>query len=197
MNILLHTCCGPCLSGSRLYFDEEGIDYTTFWFNPNIYPEKEFNKRFRTLEGFLKDLEAPVIIGCGMDNSQFRSIVGSFLLKDEIPLDYEGEISSRCDICYWIRLRESALKAKGIGADGFCTTLLLSKYQKHDRIKHIGKIIEENIDIDFHYTDLRRYWSKSLNESRRYGLYRQRYCGCDLSLRESIKMRPSIMIKDP
>lgn len=186
MTIMLHTCCAPCLSGSIHYFMEEGVDYSVFWYNPNIYPEDELNKRYHTLLGFGMDIGSSIISGCGMDNKEYSKMIGCYLFDGTAPEDLFLVLRSRCDICYYVRMRACAMMAKKSGSEGFSTTLLLSRYQKHDRIRMVGESIEDEMDIDFFYMDLRRYWNRSLDESRRYRLYRQRYCGCELSLRESI-----------
>ena len=186
MTIMLHTCCAPCLSGSRHYFMEEGVDYTVFWYNPNIYNEDELNKRYNTLLEFGKDIGSSIISGCGMSNDDYRKMIECYLSDGTVPEDLGRILRSRCDICYYIRMRACAIMAKEKGSEGFSTTLLLSRYQKHDRIRSVGESIENEMDIDFFYTDLRRYWNRSLDESRRFRLYRQRYCGCEPSLKESI-----------
>ena len=87
----------------------------------------------------------------------------------------------RCRACLAHRLHVSALAARGMDAQGFTTTLLLSKYKPHDWIRRAGTRLGSELGIPFVYADLRRGWGTSLKESRELELYRQPYCGCIFS----------------
>jgi predicted adenine nucleotide alpha hydrolase (AANH) superfamily ATPase len=201
--ILLHTCCAPCLSGARIGFQDEGIPFRSYWFNPNIHPLQEHDRRLASFEYYIGsdpfdlfriDQDGRIEYLNGI--AEYRG-EGSMVLLDTL------DIRSRCDICYFMRLLRTAKEAKDAGFPGFSTTLLLSKYQKHDRIKAVGELISSEMGIEFIYMDLRRYWGRSLDASRRYKLYRQNYCACELSARErgievsseSVQDKPEVRVK--
>jgi epoxyqueuosine reductase len=201
--ILLHTCCAPCLSGARIGFQEEGIHLRAYWYNPNIQPLLEHDRRLMTFEYYLgKDpIELFRIDHDG--RLEYTNVISEYIGAGSMALLDTMDIRSRCDICYFMRLSRTAKEAMIAGMTGFSTTLLLSKYQKHDRIKAVGELLSSQMGIEFIYIDLRRYWGRSLDASRRYKLYRQSYCGCELSARErgidasseSVDEKPEIRVK--
>jgi len=92
--------------------------------------------------------------------------------------------SDRCSYCYHDRLRSTALIAKRGKFNFFTTTLLYSKFQKHDMIKSIGESIGKSVGIPFYYQDFRKGWKEGMEESKQLELYRQQYCGCIYSEKE-------------
>ena len=92
--------------------------------------------------------------------------------------------SERCAWCYYDRLKSAALMAKRGKFDYFSTTLLYSKFQKHDMIKAIGEALGKSVGVPFFYNDFRAGWKEGIEESKRLGLYRQQYCGCIYSEKE-------------
>jgi predicted adenine nucleotide alpha hydrolase (AANH) superfamily ATPase len=93
----------------------------------------------------------------------------------------EGE---RCRICYHMRLRHAAQLARRGRFDAFSTTLLYSKFQKHDLIREIGESAGAEAGVTFLYRDWRDGWKEGVEASKAMGLYRQAYCGCILSEQE-------------
>ena len=89
-----------------------------------------------------------------------------------------GQEDDRCRVCYTLRLREAARRAKEGGFTGFTTTLLYSKFQKHELIQEIGERLGREVDIPFVYYDFRTGWQEGVRLSRELGMYRQPYCGC-------------------
>ena len=77
---------------------------------------------------------------------------------------------------------------RGFGV--FTTSLLYSKYQKHDLIKGIAQEMASEHGVEFYYEDFRRGWREGIVESRAMGLYRQQYCGCIYSEKERYEKRP-------
>ena len=84
----------------------------------------------------------------------------------------------RCRACLDLRLREAAAVAAVRGLQRFSTSLTVSPYQHHDLIADAGRRAADAAGVEFVYADLRRHYRRSIDESRRLGLYRQRYCGC-------------------
>jgi predicted adenine nucleotide alpha hydrolase (AANH) superfamily ATPase len=92
--------------------------------------------------------------------------------------------SQRCAYCYHDRLRSTALVAKRGKFDCFTSTLLYSKFQKHEEIKSIGQAVGKAVGVRFYYHDFRDGWKQGIEESKRLGMYRQLYCGCIYSEKE-------------
>lgn len=170
MDILLHICCGPCLIYPFSRLKSRGFNFRGFYYNPNIYPSGEYSKRKETLESLCKDLQLDVEI------PKFSQSVFSQAI--------EGEETSlrRCVICWSLRLRETARRAKEGGFGSFSTTLLVSPYQNHEMLKQIGYEIAEDTGVDFYYDDFRPGFREAQKEAKQRGLYLQKYCGCKYSM---------------
>ena len=165
LKIILHICCGPCTIYPLRILREMGHDLTGYYFNPNIHPYLEYKRRAETLCAYAGEKELPVIWAedYGME-AFFRMIV--------------GQEDDRCRICYTLRLQETARVAKEGGFAGFTTTLLYSKFQKHDIIREVGERLGREVNIPFVYIDFRAGWQEGVRLSRELGMYRQPYCGC-------------------
>ncbi len=171
MSLLIHACCAPCLTYTHKYFrDQYNGEITVLWYNPNIHPFKEYEKRLRAMIDFQKKTEMDVIYVDEYD-------LGMFL---------EGALKakSRCQFCYKFRLSKTAQIAKKKGYDAFTTTLTISPYQDHDLIKKIGKDEGKKNDIEFIYKDLTDGFYKSHELANKLNLYKQGYCGCIFSERD-------------
>ena len=142
-----------------------------YFYRHNIHPYTECLKRKETLESYAKEIDLRVIFQEGYDLNGF---IQNVVFRE----------SDRCSYCYHERLRATALVAKHGKFDYFSTTLLYSKYQKHDTIKSMGESISSSIGVPFYYHDFREGWKDGMEESKRIGLYRQQYCGCIYSEKE-------------
>ena len=144
----------------------------SFYFNPNIHPYSEYLRRLEALEACSAAKGAQLLVEedeDGMEN-WFRRVAFNE--------------SDRCRICFLVRLDRAAKRAVKDGYDAFSTTLLYSRYQKHDVIKLIGEELSEEHSIPFIYRNWRKGWDDGVREYRELGLYRQKYCGCVFSERE-------------
>ena len=92
--------------------------------------------------------------------------------------------NSRCPVCYHDRLRATARLARASRFDAFTTTLLYSKFQRHELIREIGESVGREVGIPFVYRDFRTGWKAGIETSKRLGMYRQQYCGCIYSEKE-------------
>jgi epoxyqueuosine reductase len=171
MRLLLHTCCGPCMSGVYPVLSSENINITGYFYNPNIHPSEEFSKRIAALKDYTKAKN----IGLVIDESY-----GQDLFDKEVI----GQAGDRCENCYKLRLGETAKYASKNGFDSFSTTILISPYQKHDKVRQIGEEMAKDYGIIFYYRDFRPYYKDSVIASKQMGLYRQKHCGCYKSLEE-------------
>jgi predicted adenine nucleotide alpha hydrolase (AANH) superfamily ATPase len=148
-----------------------GLDVMGFFYRHNIHPYSECLRRQETLEGYARQIDLRLIIQEGYDLEGFiQNVV--YREKD------------RCTYCYHDRLRTTALMAKRGKFDYFSSTLLYSKFQKHDMLKSIGESIGKSIGVPFFYEDFRSGWKEGIDTSKNLGLYRQQYCGCIYSEKE-------------
>lgn len=178
--LLVHTCCAPCLIAPLQHLRKDW-DVTLLWYNPNIHPYTEYIKRRDALNDFAQKEDIPVI------------------WQDEYDLEMYLKATSdtkeiRCYSCYELRLLRAAQIAMGQGFDAFTTTLLYSKYQKHDIAKNIGEKLSAQFGIDFYYQDWRELWQEGIDLSKQAGMYRQAYCGCIFSEKERY-LKPNKVLK--
>lgn len=142
-----------------------------FFYRHNIHPYTECLKRQEALESYAEQINLRVIYQDGYDLEGF---IQNVAFRE----------SNRCSYCYHDRLRSTALVAKHGKFDYFTSTLLYSKFQKHDTIKSMGKSIGKSAGVKFYYQDFRTGWKNGIEESKNIGLYRQQYCGCIYSEKE-------------
>jgi len=170
-SVLVHVCCAHCSAYTIKYWREQGYEVRAFWYNPNIHPYMEHERRLEAMKALAKQLTVPLIVSDGYEIiDYFRQVVG-----------HEDE---RCCRCFQMRLSRTARVAHENKFDAFTTTLLISPHQKHDLIREIGAIIAEETGVEFLYADLRKRYSDSRHITKSLDLYRQQYCGCVYSERE-------------
>lgn len=171
MKLCMHMCCGPCTTYTASILKEEGIKLQGFFFNPNIHPFKEFNRRLNSLDDLAKKTGLRVLFE---KTYGLQDYLRAVVFKEE----------QRCAICYAMRLEATAIQAKESGADAFTSTLLYSRYQKHDLIRKTGETMAEKHNIPFYYRDFRDGWQTGIDMALELELYRQPYCGCIYSEQE-------------
>jgi predicted adenine nucleotide alpha hydrolase (AANH) superfamily ATPase len=171
MKLLLHICCAPCAIYPMDVLRQDGVSITGFFYKHNIHPYTECMKRQNTLEEYAAHINLHVIYQKGYD-------LEGFLRKAAFREE------NRCAVCYHDRLNATAGLAAHGKFDAFSTTLLYSKFQRHELIREIGESVGKTIGIPFLYQDFRLGWKTGIEESRRMGMYRQPYCGCIYSEKE-------------
>ncbi|HAQ63055.1 MAG TPA: hypothetical protein DCR23_01195 [Ruminococcaceae bacterium] len=176
--LLLQCCCAPC-SSAVLERLKEHFRLKLYFYNPNIYPEEEYEKRLAQFdkllgaEEFSKGIE---ILPSVYEPEKFEEAV-----KD---LHNEKEGGARCTQCFILRLEETAKKAKEIGADYFCTTLTVSPHKNSQLLNELGLKAQEKYGVRFLLSDFKKKegYKRSTVLSNELGLYRQNYCGCKYSI---------------
>lgn len=176
MSVLLHICCGPCTVYPLEVFKAEGIKVRGFFYNPNIHPYQEFKRRLEAVEQLAAKQNLRV---------DYHRDYG---LREYLRQVVFNE-NNRCSLCYDMRLIEAVAQAKKARADAFSTTLLYSRYQKHDLIRQKAELLAEEHKIPFYYHDFREGWQRGIDISKEMGLYRQPYCGCIYSEQERYDKR--------
>ncbi len=171
MDLLLHICCAPCSIYSWQYFEQQGYNIEGYFFNPNIHPYKEFERRKNALLSLMEE-----------ENRKVK-LEGDYPLEDFLTQAVK-ELDDRCRLCYTIRLKQTAVYAREQGIKNFSTTLLLSPYQNHELLKEVGFKIAAEQEINFIYTDLRPGFKESIRRARESNIYVQGYCGCVFSEKE-------------
>lgn len=180
--ILLHSCCAPC-SSHVITFLTNYFDITILYYNPNIAPIEEYNKRKEEQIRLINTIDTANrldIIDCDYDNDIYESKIKGY---EECP-----ERGARCTICYELRMRKTAEIAKNNNYDYFCTTLSVSPYKNANLINQIGEKLAKEFNIKWLYSDFKKAdgYKKSIELSKKYNLYRQDYCGCIYSKRKNI-----------
>ena len=177
--ILLHSCCGPC-SSSVLELLSKYFDVTVLWYNPNLYPEAEYDKRLETqkqlIDAIAEDgVQAKLLVEPWRSEDYFSRIKG---------LENEPEEGKRCLECFKIRLDETARIASERGFEWFCTTLTVSSRKDAVAINAIGREAEAKYGVKWLPSEFKKREGnhRSIVLSEKYGLYRQEYCGCVFSL---------------
>lgn len=179
--LLLHSCCGPCSSYVMEYLTKY-FKITIFYYNPNISPMLEYQKRVEEQRRLIREVHPEI----------------SFLEGDYVPelfeemskgLEEEPEGGARCTKCYYMRMSETAKKAKELGYDYFTTTLSISPYKDSQRLNQIGEKLEQQYGISYLYADFKKRngYKRSIELSKQYHLYRQEYCGCEFSKRRVLQ----------
>ncbi len=184
--ILLHICCAPCALYPLEVLNDENLNITGFWFNPNIHPYLEYKKRLFEVQKISKILNFPLIVG---DNYEIEEYLKWILDRDGT------DRASRCKRCYKYRLSATAKYAAENDFDAFTTTLLYSKYQNHKVLKSLGEKFAENFGVKFLYRDFREGWSRGIKLSRKLKLYRQQYCGCIFSEYERFEKTADLVLQ--
>ena len=190
-SLLLHACCGPC-SSYVLEYLYKYFDITVLYYNPNIYPPEEYQRRLAELkklyESFPPALEGKVnVVELNYNPDDFYNAVET---RENPELAKEPEKGERCRRCYEFRLKQSFEYAATHQFDYFCTTLSISPFKDAEKLNTIGEQLERNAQNSTNSSQQKiPHWlpsdfkkkggfKRSLEISAEYGMYRQDYCGC-------------------
>ncbi len=177
--LLLHACCGVCSSYVLEYLSKY-FDITVLYYNPNIYPLEEYEKRLLNQKKIIQKLVPFVKLKTITYNEEE-------FLNNVIGFENEAEGGARCTKCFMLRMEKTAVIAKEEGYDYFCTTLSVSPYKDSQKLNKIGKYLEEKYDIKYLYSDFKKKngYKRSNELARMYDIYRQNYCGCRYSIKKT------------
>ena len=178
--LMLHSCCAPCSSYTLEYLSDF-FEISVLYYNPNISPEAEFEKRFEEQKRLIESLPAKnkiSLIKGDYNPSEFYEIAKGL---ENVKEGYE-----RCFKCYRLRLEKTAQIAKENDFDYFCTTLSISPLKNSQKINEIGFDIAEKYGVKWLPSDFKKKegYKRSIELSRKYDLYRQDFCGCVYSKKE-------------
>ncbi|MCK4805591.1 MAG: epoxyqueuosine reductase QueH [Candidatus Pacebacteria bacterium] len=181
--MLLHTCCATCALPIIEYLltEEKVGDITLYFYNPNIYPEEEYNRRLEDVGKIAKIYKLKLIVG--------KYEYGKWLdyIKKSLPQSPEEylENSDRCLNCFRFRLEETVKFAQKNNFDEFATTLSVNRFKNTEFINEYGKSLANKHKIKYKEVniDFNKAYELGLKLSKKYHLYRQKYCGCEFSIK--------------
>ncbi len=173
--LVLHICCAPDASyGVPAMGERYGV--VAFFFNPNIHPADEYERRLAATRKLAALADVPLRVAGGGDPEWEEAVSG---------LEGEPERGRRCDACIRMRLSRTAREAKILGIPAFSTVLTVSPKKDARLVNRIGREEAEKAGVLFVEADLKKKdgFRKSVEAAKRLGLYRQNYCGCRYSFR--------------
>jgi predicted adenine nucleotide alpha hydrolase (AANH) superfamily ATPase len=181
--LLLHSCCAPCSGEVMQRLLDSGIDYTIYFYNPNIHPLKEYEIRKNENIRFAEKNNVPFVDGDYDRDEWFKRAKG---------MEFEPERGIRCTMCFDMRFERTALYAHENGFPVFCSSLGISRW------KNMEQINESGIRAASHYPNM-TYWTfnwrkeggsqRMIQISKQENFYQQEYCGCVYSLRDTNRWR--------
>jgi len=174
--MLLHVCCANC-AAHPLEILKRDFDITMFFYNPNIYPRKEYLKRLASVRKLSLISGVPLMTGRYQNRAWARAVRG---------YEDEPEGGKRCRLCFAMRLEKTAYLARKYNMDFFAATLSVSPHKDSYTISQTARNISRTLGIDFFDSDFKKKdgFKKTMELSRSYGLYLQDYCGCIYSIRK-------------
>ena len=188
--VLLHACCAPCSSAIVEWLLQHEVRPTIFYYNPNIYPREEYEIRKQESQRHAESLGVEWIDGdyrhetwlhdvCGLE----RTLVPEERSQNEMAK--EPERGRRCELCFRLRLTETAREAQRLGFRFFATTLASSRWKSLEQIERAGRAAEQIVEGTTFWA---QNWRKGGLQERRnqllreYNFYNQLYCGCEFSI---------------
>lgn len=185
--VLLHACCAPCSSAIVEWLLAHGITPTIYYYNPNIYPQEEYEIRKNESKQHAESLGVKWIDDDWAHEEWLCAVRG---------LEHEPERGKRCEACFYHRLLATARKAQELGIPYFSTTLASSRWKNLEQINAAGEraakvVSDQKSDVRYQMSDVRFWaqnWRKDGLQERRnellktYAFYNQMYCGCEFSM---------------
>lgn len=176
--LLLHACCAPCSLAIVECLLQNGIRPTLFFYNPNIFPEKEYLHRKEEIIRYA-ELQGIDCVDADYDHQQW--------LEDVCGLENEPERGARCLRCFYLRLKRSAEYAHEHGFSVVATTLATSRWKSLEQVSQAGRLaVEPFEDLVFWGENWRKGGLQQRRSEllQRYQFYNQNYCGCEFSKRD-------------
>ena len=174
--ILLHSCCAICSGYPITLLKDMGYQVFVYFYNPNIYPTDEYQKRLDAQRKLCQHLDCELIEG-KYDTEEFYAYAKG--------LESEPEKGRRCDRCFELRLSKTAKLAKELGIKEFTTSIVISPHKNFAKLSKIGEKIATENNLLFKAIDFKKQdgFLKTNKLSKELNLYRQNYCGCEFSIR--------------
>ena len=173
--IVLHACCGICSGYPITYLRDSGYDVVVHFYNPNIYPEEEYQKRLDSQKKLCAHLGCELIEDIYNHQDYYNAISG---------FENEPEKGARCDICFKLRLEKTAQLCKKLNIEEFTTSMVISPHKNYEKLTTIGLDLAANYGLKYLPVNFRKNdgFLKTNNIAKSIDLYRQKYCGCKFSI---------------
>jgi len=154
---------------------EGRFDVTAYFYNPNIFPDVEYRKRFKDMQRVAHELGVP-LLDEGYDQKEFLQYIQGH--------EHDQEGGYRCALCFDLRLRHAAIYAKNNGFDAFTTVLTVSPHKSSSLVRYFGQKNADEVGTEFVFFDFKKGggFQESVRMSKKMKLYRQNYCGCEFSI---------------
>ncbi len=175
--ILILTCCAPDLT-YPLELLTKDYEVYVFFYNPNIHPIREYYRRL--IDAILvTEIYDAVWVDAPYDYREWFKYIKGY--------EKEPEGGKRCELCFRMRLERACEKAEEMGIGKITTTLTISPHKDASLIKRLGEEVCEGRDVEYVHYDFKKKdgFKRSVELSKKFGLYRQKFCGCVFSLREA------------
>lgn len=172
--ILLHACCAICSAHPIELLKSLGYEVVVYFYNPNIFPSQEYSKRLEAQKILCNHFNIPLIEGNYAPQAYYDYVKG----YEKCP-----EKGERCKLCFKLRLKETARKAKELGIKEFTTSIVISPHKNFSILTDIGEKIAQKENLTYTAIDFKKKdgFLKTNKISKDLELYRQNYCGCEFS----------------
>lgn len=173
MKIVLHICCGVCAAGVVERLTLEGHQVLGLFYNPNIHPLEEHNRRLEVAYKVANESNFPLEVAPYTPEVWF---------KETSSLENEPEGGKRCEVCYRLRLKRTYLYMEDCGYDAFTTTLTVSPHKSAEAINRVGREVGKERFLARNFKK-KEGFKRAIELAKKWALYRQDYCGCIYSMR--------------
>ncbi len=181
--LLLHLCCAPCALPIVEYLTKEKgrKDLILYFFNPNIYPKEEYEKRLKETEKLARMHNLKVLT----ENYNHKEWINYLKKSLKEKLEFYPENSERCLVCFSFRLEKTAELARRLGFEEFATTLSVNRFKNTEFINKYCQDLADKNKVRYLIFEGKPeiFYRKGFELSKKYNLYRQKYCGCEFSLK--------------
>lgn len=177
--LLVHVCCGPDAAGVINQLKED-FEIEMFWYDPNIQPKEEHDKRLEAFEKVCKLTQTPYTVG-EYDVENFETAIKG--------LEWTPEQGAKCSQCYDMRLDRAAREARDRGFEAYTTTLAISPHKVQKKLEAFGALNEKKYGVPYYARNFMKHegFKDSVEFTRKHEIFRQDYCGCFYSLHEGGK----------
>jgi len=174
--ILLHACCAICSAHPIELLKNLGYEVVVYFYNPNIFPFEEYQRRLEAQKTLCKHFNVELIVGDYEPQVYYDYVRGFEICPEK---------GARCELCFNLRLVESARKARDLNIDLFTTSIVISPHKNYNLLTQIGEKIAEREGVEYLAVDFKKKdgFLNTNRISKELGLYRQNYCGCEFSRR--------------
>ena len=174
MKLLVLSCCAPCSCGAIKHLVEKGVQVTVLFYNPNIFPQEEYEKRRAEQARLCRALGADFV------DLPYEHTVWQKAIRG---LEYEPERGKRCDVCFYIRLKKAAHYARTHHFDAFTSVLGTSRYKDIDQVHRQAAQAWREEGAPYVANSWRKAGLTELRQAliKEFNLYQQAYCGCEYS----------------